>query len=65
MDHKFIKRMLIVTLVFTFISLGNITRLKGIEDIKAIQIVSLLTCGIGIGALIAVLIMLIRSKKRK
>jgi hypothetical protein len=47
---KLIKRMLIVTPIFTFISLGNMIRLKGIEDIMAIQIVSILTSGIGIGA---------------
>ena len=65
MNQKLIKPMLIVTLVFTFISIGNITRLKGIEDIKAIQIVSLLTCGIGIGAFLVSLILFIRGKKDK
>ena len=65
MNQKLIKPMLIVTLVFTFISIGNITRLKGIEDIRAIQIVSLLTCGIGIGAFLVSLILFIRSKKDK
>ena len=63
MEQKLIKPMLIVTLVFAFISIGNIIRLKGIEDIKAIHIVSLLTCGIGIGAFLVSIIVFVRSKK--
>lgn len=65
MDQKRIKRMLIVILVFTFISFGNIMRLKGMEDVRSIVIVSLLTLGIGIGALIVTLVMLAKSKKDK
>lgn len=64
MEQKFIKSMLITTLVFAFISIGNIIRLKGIEDIKAIYIVSLLTCGIGIGAFLISLIVHVKSKKK-
>jgi hypothetical protein len=63
MDQKFMKRMMIVILVFTFISFGNITRLKGIEDVRAIEIVSLLTCGIGIGAFLVMLVLFIKSRK--
>ena len=65
MEQRLTKPMLITTLVFAFISIGNIIRLKGIEDIKAIYIVSLLTCGIGIGAFLISLIVFIRSKKNK
>ena len=65
MDQKRIKRMLIVILVYTFISFGNIMRLKGMEDVRSIVIVSLLTLGIGIGALIVTLVMLAKSKKDK
>jgi hypothetical protein len=65
MEHKFIKPMLITTLVFAFISFGNIIRQKGIEDIKAVYIVSLLTCGIGVGAFLISLIVFVRSKKNK
>ena len=63
MEQKFIKRMIVVILVFTFISFGNITRLKGMENVRAIQVVSLLTCGVGIGAFLVCLIMFIKSKK--
>jgi hypothetical protein len=65
MKQKILKPMLITTLVFAFISIGNILRLKGIEDIKAIYIVSLLTCGIGIGAFVISLIVAMSSKKNK
>ena len=65
MEQKLIKPLLITTLVFAFISIGNIIRLKGIEDIKAIYIVSLLTCGVGIGAFLVSLIVFIRTRKNK
>ena len=65
MEQKFVKPMLITTLVFAFISIGNIIRQKGIEDIKAVYIVSLLTCGIGVGAFVISLIVFVRSKKNK
>ena len=63
MEQKFIKRMMVVILVFTLISFGNITRLKGMDNVTAIQVVSLLTCGVGIGAFLVCLIMFIKSKK--
>ena len=65
MDQKSIKPILITTLVFAFISTGNIIRQKGVGDIKAIYIVSLLTCGIGVGAFLISLIVFVRSKKNK
>ncbi len=63
MEQKFIKRMMVVILVFTLISFGNITRLKGMDNVTAIQVVSLLTCGVGIGAFLVCLVMFIKSKK--
>ena len=64
MDQKqFIKRILIVTSVFTFIGFGNVLRLKDIDTIRAVDIVSLLTLGIGIGAFAVSLVMLVKSKK--
>jgi hypothetical protein len=42
MEQKFTKPVPITTLVFAFISMAHITNLKGIEDVKAIYIVSLL-----------------------
>ena len=63
MEQKLTKPLLFTTLVFAFISIGNITRVKGIGDIKAIYIVSLLTCGIGIGAFVVSLIVFLRSRK--
>jgi hypothetical protein len=65
MERKSIKPMLVTTPVFAFISIGNIIRLKGIEDIKAIYIVSLLTCRAGIGAFLVNLAAFIRSRKNK
>jgi hypothetical protein len=61
MQQKLFKPMLITTIAFAFISIGNIIRLKGIENIKAIYTVSLLICGIG--AFLVSLIVFVRSKK--
>ena len=44
--------MLITTLLSAFISIAKTTNLKGIENVKAIYIESLLTCGFAIGALV-------------
>ena len=55
--------MLITTIVFAFISIAHIINLKGLEDVKATYIVSLLTCGIGIGAFTISLIVFVRSRK--
>lgn len=63
MEQKSTKRVLIVALVFTFISCGNMMRLKGIEDVRAIHIVSLLTLGIGIGAMLVTLFVLLKNKR--
>jgi len=65
MDQKKIKRILLVALVFMVISFGNVTRLKDIDTIRAVDIVSLLTCGVGIGAVLTCLAMLIISRKNK
>jgi hypothetical protein len=65
MEQKLIKRILVVVLVFVFISVGNAFRLKGIEDIKGVHMLSLLTCGFGLGALAVTLVMLFARKKSK
>ena len=65
MEQKFTKPMLITTAAFAFISIAHIINQKGIEDIRAIYIVSLLTCGIGMGAFLISLIVFVRSKKNK
>ena len=65
MEQKLIKPMLITTTAFAFIGIAHIINLKGIEDIKVTSIVSLLTCGIGIGAFIISLIVFVTSRKNK
>ena len=64
MEQKFTKPMLITTLLSAFISIANTTNLKGIENVKAIYIVSLLTCGFAIGALVISLIVFVKSRKK-
>ena len=64
MEQKFTKPMLITTLVSAFINMAHITNLKGIEDIKVTSIVSLLTCGIAIGAFVISLIVFVKSRKK-
>jgi hypothetical protein len=65
MEQKSIKLILFITGIFAFVSLPHLFNLKGFEDVKAIYIVSLLTCGIGIGAFTISLIVFIISKKNK
>lgn len=65
MEKKSIKRALIIALVFTCISCGNIMRLKGIENLRAIHIVSLLTLGIGKGALLVTFFIMMKHKGEK
>ncbi|MEP7197493.1 MAG: hypothetical protein ABI851_13310 [Saprospiraceae bacterium] len=62
MDKKIIKRILVVTLIFTSISAAN--NLPHLEGLRSIDIVRLLTFGIGIGATLVCLAMLIISKKK-
>ncbi len=63
MEKRLLKPILITTLFFVFISIGNLLRLKGIENVRAIYIVSLLTCGIGIGAFLTSMVIFIKNKK--
>lgn len=65
MELKFTKRMLIITLALAFLNIGRIISQKGIEDIRPIYILSLMTCGFAIGAFVVSLIVFIRSKKNK
>ncbi len=53
MEQKLTKPMLITTPGIAFISMAHPTNLKGVENIRAIYIVSLLTCGIGIELLLS------------
>jgi len=55
--------MLITTGAFASLSIPHLFNLKGFEDIKATDIISLLTCGIGIGAFIISLIVFVKSRK--
>ncbi len=64
MEQKFIKRMLITTLALAFFNIVRIIDQKGIEDIRAIYILSLMTCGFTIGAFVISLIVFIKSKKK-
>lgn len=63
MDSKRLKRNLPISLIVISLSLGNYSRLSGTENIRAIHVVTLLTCGIGIGLFLSSLMMLIRNKK--
>ncbi len=65
MYSKSLKPFLITTLVFATISLGNVMRMKTLADIRAVDIVSLITCGIGIGAFLVSLVVYLKSKKIK
>ncbi len=58
-----LKRILIVSTVFTLLALGNALRLKGMETVRAIEVVSLMTLGFGLGALAVCLILYLKGEK--
>jgi hypothetical protein len=60
---KSLRTSLILAVLMMGTSFGNYTRLSGTENIRPIHVVTLLTCGVGIGIFLVSLIMLIRSKK--
>lgn len=57
------RRGLALGLVVTALSFGNFTRIPGSECVRAIHIVTLMTCGAGLGVAIVCLIMMIRGKR--
>lgn len=62
MNQKKFNSQLITLLVFTCISFGNVIRLRGIENVRAIHVVSLLTLGFGLGASVVTIIQYFKNK---
>jgi len=52
-----------IGLAVAALSFGNYTRLTGSECIRAIHIVTLITCGAGLGVAIMSLMMMLREKR--
>ena len=55
-------RALAIGLFVAVLSFGNFTRISGGECIRAIHIVTLITCGMGLGVALTGAIMLIRGR---
>ena len=62
MDSKKVKRSIAISIIVIAVTLGNYSRLTGTENIRPIHIVTLLTCGMGIGIFLVNFIMLLRKK---
>ncbi len=54
-------RGLAIGFVVAVLSLGNYTRIPESEGVRAIHVVTLITCGIGVGVALVCLIVLLRS----
>ena len=61
---KNIRRGVLIPIVAILLMLGNFTRLKGSECIRAIHIVTLLVMGFALGVLVINLITLYKNNKR-
>lgn len=58
-------RPIIISLVIIILSASNFYKAGGTETIKAVQIVSLLVCGMAIGIFLKNLIEFIKEKRNK
>ena len=63
--RKVSSRSLTIGLFVAIISFGNYTRLTGTECIRAIHMVTLITCGMGLGVALVSAIILIRGKQNR
>jgi hypothetical protein len=62
-DAKAIKRNIRVSALVVILSAGAFSRLPGIEDVRLVDVVTLLVCGIGIGVFIMNLRLHFKLKK--
>ncbi|MGZ4118960.1 MAG: hypothetical protein ACXVPY_15835 [Bacteroidia bacterium] len=63
MDSKQIKRAILISLIIMCLSFQQFTRLGGINNIRAIQAVTLIATGMGLGIFVFNLALLIRNNK--
>jgi fucose permease len=63
MDKKQLRRSIIISCVVILITLANFSRLSGTENFRAIHIVTLLVCGMGIGVLLVNVIQYYKLRK--
>ena len=65
MDSKQLKRSIFISILVACMSFQQFTRLNGIDNIRPIHIITLLTCGAGIGVFIVNVVLLIKNRKGK
>jgi hypothetical protein len=65
MDSKQNKRGILISLIIMIISFQHFTSLPGMENVRAIQVVTLITTGIGLGIFVLNLALLIKNNKDK
>ena len=56
------KRAAILSLIVIFITIFNFTRIPGSECIRAIHVVTLIALGLGLGVLLASVMLLLKGK---
>ena len=61
---RFVRSMFISIFVI-LVSIANYSRLTGTENVRAIHIVTLLTCGMGIGIFLVTLFAWIRNRNNR
>ena len=64
MDKQQRFRAFIIPILVIVLTIGNYSRLKGTENIRAIHIVSLIAIGMGIGLLLGNVIAYLRKKRQ-
>ncbi len=61
----FTKRTVIIALALVFLTIGRIINQKGIENIRGLYILNLITCGFAIGVFFMSLVVFLKIKKNK
>jgi len=64
MENSRLKRTLAISGMLAAFSFGGFTRLSGSENIRAVQLVTLLACGIALGIFISTALALFRERKK-
>jgi hypothetical protein len=63
MDMNRVKRGLRISAIVVILSAGTLSRLSGIEDVRLIEFVTILVCGVGIGVFVTNLRLYFKLRK--
>jgi hypothetical protein len=59
------KRMLIITAIMMMLTAFSFTRLTGIDTLRPIHVITLLACGMSMGAFIVNLVVVLKNKNNR